>query len=116
MVRLGSYKYIYSRPDSPQLYDLEEDPLELRNLASHSRYGELEESLKKVVFSHQDPVALHQAVLESQNRRRLVFSAGMKGRKTPWDYSPTRDASLQYMRNHLDLNKIESRARINSRP
>jgi choline-sulfatase len=115
MVRQGRWKYIYSRPDPPQLYDLEKDPSELRNLASLPEYREIERGLKDAVFAHQDPEAVREAVLESQKRRRLVFEAGMKGKRTPWDYSPFRDAATQYMRNHLDLNEVESRARIQSK-
>jgi choline-sulfatase len=40
----------------------------------------------------------------------------MAGRRTPWDFMPRRDAANQYMRNHLDLNIVESRARILSEP
>jgi len=39
----------------------------------------------------------------------------MEGKRTSWDHLPTRDASSQYMRNHLNLNEVESRARIKSK-
>ena len=114
MIRKGRYKYIYSLPDPPQLYDLEEDPSELRNLATLEEYKQIEENLKHEVFAHQNPETLHQAVVESQKRRRLVFEAGMKGKRTSWDHSPRRDDANRYMRNHLDLNEVEGRARIKS--
>ncbi len=115
MVRQGNYKYIYSRPDPPQLYDLVKDPGELQNLASRPEYKKIEENLKGKVFTHQNPEALHRVVLKSQNRRRLVFKANMEGKRTSWDHCPSRDASSQYMRNHLNLNEVESRARIKSK-
>ena len=115
MVRQASYKYIFSAPDPPQLYDLAADPHELRNLAALPEYKDVEKQLRGVIFSHQDPEALHRIVVESQKRRHLVFSAGMKGKRTVWDYTPVQDASMRYMRNHLDLNVVERRARIASR-
>ncbi len=115
MIRQANYKYIYSEPDRPQLYDLETDPRELRNLASDPAYKDVEARLGNIIFAHRDIEALQQAVLKSQKRRRLIFSAGMKGIRTSWDYSPIQDASSQYMRNHLDLNVVERRARIASR-
>ena len=115
MIRQGNYKYIFSAPDPPQLYDLDADPHELHNLTSDPEYQDVEMRLRATVFSHRDPEALTARVLESQQRRQLVFSAGMQGRRTSWDHSPVQDASAQYMRNHLDLNDVESRARIASR-
>ncbi len=115
MVRQGRYKYIYCKSDPPQLYDLKNDPAELNNITSKPDYREVAQHLNDIVMNHHDPEKLHQAILESQKRRRLVFNAAMQGKRTSWDYSPIRDASSQYMRNHLDLNEVESRARIKSR-
>jgi choline-sulfatase len=38
----------------------------------------------------------------------------LNGRYTAWDFQPERDASQQYMRNHLDLNVLERTARFPS--
>ena len=35
-----------------------------------------------------------------------------KGRHTSWDFQPRKDASLTYVRNHLDLDDIEYRSRL----
>jgi choline-sulfatase len=115
MVRKGWYKYIYCEVDPPQLYDLENDPAELDNIAAKPENAEIAQQLKDIVLEHHGPEALRRDVLASQKRRRLVFAASMQGKRTPWDYSPTRDSSEQYMRNHLDLNDVEGRARITSR-
>ncbi len=114
MVREGRYKYIYCASDPPQLYDLELDPQERNNLSSNQEFREVEHRLKEIVMHHHDPVELRRAVLESQKRRMFVFQATMQGKKTSWDYSPACDASSQYMRNHLDLNNVEKKARIES--
>ena len=42
----------------------------------------------------------------------LVAAALMKGAHFPWDFQPRRDASRQYVRNHLDLDDIEAAARF----
>ncbi|KAL1991111.1 hypothetical protein VTN49DRAFT_5615 [Thermomyces lanuginosus] len=47
-----------------------------------------------------DLEAIHQNVLASQRRRRLVYSALIKGQVTVWDYEPRIDPSTQYVRNH----------------
>ncbi len=115
MIRQANFKYIYSAPDPPQLYDLVADPRERCNLVSDPAYMEVAAHLRDMVFSHRDIDSLQRAVLKSQKRRQLVFSAGMKGIRTSWDYTPAQDASSKYMRNHLDLNAVECRARIVSR-
>jgi choline-sulfatase len=55
---------------------------------------------------------LHQQVLASQRRRRLVGKALTQGKLTPWDHQPMVVASEQYMRNHMDLDDLERRARF----
>jgi choline-sulfatase len=42
----------------------------------------------------------------------LISFAMTKGRHTAWDYQPRADASLTYVRNHLDLDDIEYRSRL----
>ena len=49
---------------------------------------------------------------ESQARRRLVYEALRNGRYFPWDHQPLRRASERYMRNHMDLNVLETNQRF----
>ncbi|MCY1545441.1 Choline-sulfatase [compost metagenome] len=58
-----------------------------------------------------DIPAIHQATLASQRRRRLVAEALSHGKLKSWDHQPLVDASQQYMRNHIDLDDLERRAR-----
>ncbi len=111
MVLQGHYKYIYCEADLPQLYDLERDSHELTNLAGNPAFAENEQSLHKLLLARWDLSALKEKVLKSQRRRQLVAPALTKGAYTPWDFQPYEDASKQYMRNHLDLNDLERRAR-----
>lgn len=114
MIRRGRYKYIFSEPDPDQLYDLGADPNELENLADQPEYEEVRRAFHAEVLERWDSQALRQRVIESQRRRRLVDRALMAGQYTPWDFQPYRDASKQYMRNHLDLNELERSARFPS--
>jgi hypothetical protein len=54
---------------------------------------------------------LRQQVLASQRRRRLVAEALAIGTLKSWDHQPLVDASQQYMRNHIDLDDLERKAR-----
>ena len=111
MIRRGGYKYIYSEPDPEQLYDLEEDPDELHNLAGQSEYEPLRRGLFEEMTARWDKDAILNDVLASQRRRRLVARALATSQPTPWDFQPFRDASQQYMRNHMELDDLERTAR-----
>ncbi len=112
MIRHGRYKYIHCPADPPQLFDLANDPDELENLAANPDHAELKAQFEKRVREHADLETVDRRVRESQKRRRVVFEAHMAGIRTSWDYHPPCHAANQYMRNHLDLNDVESRARL----
>jgi choline-sulfatase len=114
MIRRGRYKYIYSEPDPEQLFDMENDPNELNNLANRQEFQELRRDFHAELLQNWDNEALHKQVIESQHRRRLVNRALRSGRHTPWDFQPHQDASQKYMRNHLDLGALERTARYPS--
>ena len=41
-------------------------------------------------------------MLASQRMRRAVHAGMSVGRRVDWDYQPSRDASEEYVRNHMD--------------
>jgi choline-sulfatase len=114
MIRRDQYKYIYSDPDPPQLFDLAADPDEMNNIADEPAYQKSCRSFKEVVFLKWDLENIHRQVLASQRRRKLVYRALRRGRYSPWDFQPFREAAQEYMRNHLDLNVLERTARFPS--
>ncbi|WP_284892040.1 choline-sulfatase [Cobetia amphilecti] len=116
MIRRGSYKFIHTPADPDQLYDLSHDPLEVENLADSPLHAELMAELRAEVAERWDMPQLHEAVLASQRRRRLVSRALSRGKTTAWDHDPQFDASTQYMRNTIDLDDLERRSRFPEAP
>ncbi len=112
MIRRGRYKFIYSIRDPALLFDLQADPDELRNLVDAPEHQGLLTSFVQEVGTRWDMPALHAQVLASQRRRRFVYGALTRGKLHSWDHQPLVDASQQYMRNHIDLDDLERRARF----
>ncbi|WP_375740800.1 choline-sulfatase [Pseudomonas boanensis] len=111
MIRRGPYKFIYSEQDPCLLFDLENDPQELENLAGSQDHQALLAAFVEEARTRWDIPAIHQATLASQRRRRFVADALQRGKLKSWDHQPWVDASQQYMRNHIDLDDLERRAR-----
>jgi choline-sulfatase len=115
MVRRGRYKFVRCDADPDQLYDLVDDPNELANLATDERCAQEVGSMRALAAAQWDSGQIRADVVESQRARRLVDQALRKGTYAPWDYQPHCDASQRFMRNHLDLNMVESSRRLPSR-
>ena len=112
MLRQGRWKFVRQPGHPDQLYDLRADPKELTNLAGDAGHAETVAHFDGEVQRRWDLEALSQRVLASQRRRHLVHDAHMTGRHTSWDWQAHEDASLKYMRNHLDLNVLEAETRF----
>ena len=111
MIRRGPWKFVHSPADPDQLYDLAADPYEQHNVAPAPEGQEIAERFRDEVAARWDLPALDKAVRESQRRRHAVVSALSQGTPAPWDYQPHYDASRVYIRNHMDLDDLEARAR-----
>ncbi|MGH6943212.1 MAG: choline-sulfatase, partial [Geminicoccaceae bacterium] len=107
MIRRGPWKYVWSEPDPPMLFDLARDPDELDNLAAAPEHAKTASAFAAEVQRLWEPRVLRERIIENQRARRLTFGALMSGRHAPWDYQPSTEASRQYVRNHLDLNDVE---------
>lgn len=112
MLRRGRWKYIHSPADPDQLYDLQTDPEELANLAADPVQARVVADFTAEVAARWDLPRLHEQVLASQRRRRLVGRALDQGRRRSWDFQPWRDASGLYIRNTMRLDELEARARL----
>ncbi|WP_322979933.1 choline-sulfatase [Pseudomonas sp. C11] len=112
MIRRGPWKFVYSEQDPLLLFNLDSDPQELHNLAESSEHKGILAGFLAEARERWDIPAIHAATLASQRRRRLVAEALSQGKLTSWDHHPWVDASQQYMRNHIDLDDLERRARF----
>lgn len=72
MVRSGPWKYNYYHENAPELFNMEEDPGELRNLAGVSKYRSVEESLRDLVLKDWDPNAVIDSLSTLAPKRRLI--------------------------------------------
>ena len=111
MLRRGRHKFVHSPADPDQLYDLVADPDELHNLAADPAAAALLQTLRAEVAARWDMPKLRAAVVASQRRRRFHYAAQSVGAHQPWDHQPFQAASQRYMRNHIDLDTLEARAR-----
>jgi len=75
MLRRGRYKLNYSLGDQPELFDLQEDPNEFRDLASAPAYRPVIDELQSQLLAHWDAVNLERRVRQSQKERLLIEAA-----------------------------------------
>jgi choline-sulfatase len=111
MLRRGTLKFVHCPADPDQLFDLATDPGERVNLAGHAEWAATVAEFRNEVTQRWDLARFNADVLQDQARRRFVMGALRTGNYTPWEFSPRRDGSNEYMRNHLDLNVVERSAR-----
>jgi Choline sulfatase enzyme C terminal. len=111
MIRRGAYKFIYSEDDPCLLFDVHNDPSEQEELSHSPQHRQLFEDFLAEARAKWNIPAIHQQVLASQRRRRFVADALTIGKLKSWDHQPLVDASQQYMRNHIDLDDLERKAR-----
>jgi choline-sulfatase len=112
MIRDGAYKFVSCPADPDQLYHLGNDPMELVNLATDPAHAATRTAFRAKAAKTWQADRIHNDVLESQRARRVVDEALRQGMYTAWDFQPHVDASQRFMRNHLDLNVVESSRRL----
>ncbi|WP_152045545.1 choline-sulfatase [Aureimonas psammosilenae] len=111
-LREGRFKYVRCELDPPLLFDLEEDPHELRNLADDPAHADTLARLHAETDKRWDLPAFDRAVRQSQAMRHVTYAALRNGAYYPWDHQPLQKASERYMRNHMDLNVLEETQRF----
>ncbi|MER3404096.1 MAG: hypothetical protein C4289_02040 [Chloroflexota bacterium] len=81
MLRRGRWKLCYapgahpSDPPELELYDLESDPGEFKNLAGDARFADVQRALLARLWQEWDPWQVWAAVLQSQRSRRIIERA-----------------------------------------
>ena len=112
MIRRGRYKYIHCDADAALLFDLMDDPDELNNLAGDENFSGLLGQFESEVSQRWDSEKIRSDVVATQKRRRSVYQAMQSGQIPSWDYNPPRDASQQYVRNHMDWTEAAAKTRF----
>ena len=74
MVRRGRFKLNYYHGEPPELFDLQADPNETRNLAASPAHADTRDDLIALALQDWVPEEIDQRVRESQRRRRILFS------------------------------------------
>ena len=113
-IRKDRWKYIFCSLDPEQLFDLDKDPHELDNLIEKTDYKSTVQFFRDTIESTWNLDRFDRDVRESQAKRKVVYEALRKGGYYPWDFQPLKQASERYMRNHMDLNILESSQRYPS--
>jgi choline-sulfatase len=112
MIRRGDYKYIACDRDRPLLFNLANDPHELVNLLDDPAHAVAAGAFAEEVATRWDSVKLRDDVMATQRQRRAIHAAMEAGAAEAWDYNPPRDASQQYVRNHMDWTVAADRYRF----
>jgi choline-sulfatase len=100
MIRRGTWKYVYVHGVEAQLFDLEADPGEWRNLAGDPACSDVMDELRTAILERFGPDAIEQDVRRSLGARRIIREATTRhgvqwGYRSPFD--PNRDAMQQYL-------------------
>ena len=100
----------------PQLFDVVADPLERHNLAGSPAatavHAAIASAFDEEVRQRWDSEQIRHAVIATQRQRRAVHKAMQQGRLTSWDYQPPRDATQEFVRNHMDWPEAAARSRF----
>lgn len=94
----GRHKFVYVHERPDQLFDLNSDPNEWRNVMDEPAYREIATRLRAEVLVGWDPAEEERRVLASQLRRIFLKEALYQGQYAPWDYQPVFDATRTYVR------------------
>ncbi len=111
IIRRDGIKYIHCRTDPPMMFDLKNDPQELKNVAEDPNYADIAADLRREVGLRWNEEQLERDILQSQKRRLFVQQALLKGTWTGWDHQPFVDATRAYVRGAIDPNTTATKAR-----
>ena len=112
MIRRGDYKYIHCDSDPTQLFNIATDPAEMTNLADDPAHQTIAADFAREVAERWNSDTIRTDVIAKQKQRQSVYNAMQYGGLTAWDYTPPRDASNEYVRNHMDWTVAAAKTRF----
>jgi choline-sulfatase len=83
-LRQGHYKYVHVHGHEPLLFDLDQDPLETRNLAMDLEYESAAAQLKARINDLFDFNDIEKQVLKSQKERLMIAGSLQTGQSVKW--------------------------------
>jgi choline-sulfatase len=98
ILKRGHRKYVHCEGDPGMLFDLRDDPAELRNLCLDPAFESVAQRFVDEIQRRFEPDRIKREVLASQRRRLFLHATLTRGAYTPWDYQVRKDASKQYVR------------------
>ena len=98
MICSGRHKYVHVKDERPLLFDLKDDPNELKDLQGRPEFAALEAELREELLADWDAAEVERQVLASQQARLLINDAMATGKAMSWDFQPPFDASHRYVR------------------
>lgn len=114
MIRRGAWKYVTCPADPDMLFNLKDDPKELKNLAN-SEDPDTKAMYDSFVAESKARWNMESITADVQRRQRqriFAHRALKQGRWTPWDYKVPDDSQNKYIRSHMELDDLERRARF----
>lgn len=86
MIRRSPYKYISCSNDPALLFNLQDDPNEMSNLAGESQFANLVEEFETRVQGKWNEAELRQDIVLSQKRRQLIRQSMASGTPARWNH------------------------------
>jgi choline-sulfatase len=87
-LRKGRYKYIHVHGLEPQLFDLEEDPHETKNIIHEPEYEAVTASFQSKIRSDFNVEQIEKQIFQSQKERLMMAQSLQKGKRAKWDHEP----------------------------
>lgn len=111
MLRAGAWKYVYVHGEEEQLFNLDDDPRELFNVASTPEAKAVLESCREAALSSWDPATEHERVQRSEVFRHRMIETWAGGPGPQWDYTPGSYEDLNVVRGY-DAQEASRRRRL----
>jgi len=88
MLRKGPMKMVYSKAYPMQLYNLDDDPGELKDLTNSPDYTSDRDAMLQDILATWDLDALKRDVIQNQQVRQMLLRSLNQGRVQPWEHYP----------------------------